>query len=67
MQTKTIIKTVMTAVVVAAFYIAAAACDTQSNVPSIPDYPSKDAGMTEPGGNTDMAMTDVTATDNAIN
>lgn len=67
MQTKTIIKTVMTAVVVAAFYLAAAACLSESNTPSTPYYPSKDAGMTEPGGNTDMAMADVTATDNTIN
>ncbi len=60
MQRKTSIKTIITVVVIVAFYIAAMACDTTESVPST-NYPSKDTGMTESvDDNTDMAMIEIT-------
>ncbi|MDE5800846.1 MAG: hypothetical protein K2H74_07490 [Paramuribaculum sp.] len=59
MQRKTSIKTIITVVVVVAFYIAAMACDTTESVPST-NYPSKDTGMTDSADNTDMAMIEIT-------
>lgn len=41
---KTTLRFLATFAVIAAFYLAAAACDTEQSVPSAPSYPDKDMG-----------------------